>query len=384
MRFTPSTVAIALAGVSAIALCSPVSAFAPSRTFVRSSTKVVEQQQSHQAGCSCVACAGLHAITCHCPSCARSGYTRLFADVTAESEAVEIPAEVEALDGVESTDEAHNVERPARASLQKKRVVKGKPLSEFADGQVVKATVRTMTTYGAFCDFGAATDGLLHISRISDTFVKDVKEVLSLGQEVEVRIVSIDAEKGQVALSLLTEAQESAAGAAQKEQQKQPKKTGNTPRGGGGQKREDSAVLDKLVEQGWDTSKMVAGVVASTLAFGAFVRVDASQLGEGIEGSFDGLVHISALTAGRASSVTEFAKVGDNVQVRVKSIGEGKVSLSMVSEEDEKAARQNSRKSDDSEVVVVGAIDWKEQLEARAVNMPVFFNGPAEVIDKRK
>ena len=324
-------------------------------------------------------------VTCACSSCIRTGFVRLFADVTAESEAVEIPAEVEALDGVESSEEAHNVERPARATLQKKRPPKGKPLSEFTAGQMIKANVRTLTNYGAFCDFGAATDGLLHISRISETYVKDVKEVLSLGQEVEVRIVSIDAEKGQVALSLLTQEQEAAADAAQKEQQKQPKKiSSSSPRGSGGQKREDSAILNQLSDKGWDSSKMVAGVVASTVAFGAFVRVDASQLCEGVEGSFDGLVLISALTAGRASSVAEFAKVGDNVQVRVKSIGDGKVSLSMVSEEDEKAARQNSRKSDSTEEVIVGAVDWKEQLDARVANMPVFFNGPAIITDMRK
>jgi elongation factor Ts len=318
-------------------------------------------------------------MTCVCASCVRTGSTHLFSDVTADT--VEIPADVEAMDGVESTDEAHNVERPARASLQKKRAPKGKPLSEFTAGEMVKGTIRSLTTYGAFCDFGAASDGLLHISRISDSYVKDVKDILSLGQEVEVRIVSIDAEKGQVALSLLTQEQEAAADSAAKEQPK--RQASSAPRAVGGQKREDSAILDKLSAAGWDSSLMVEGLVASTLPFGAFVRVDASQLVEGMEGSFDGLVHISALTAGRASSVAEYAKVGDKVQVRVKSIGDGKVSLSMVSEEDEQSAREEGRKGNDAPVLV-GAADWEEQLQARVVNMPVFFNGPAEVINKRK
>jgi elongation factor Ts len=248
---------------------------------------------------------------------------------------------------------------------------------------MAKGTIRSLTTYGAFCDFGAATDGLLHISRISDSYVKDVKDILSVGQEVEVRIVSIDAEKGQVALSLLTQEQENAA------EKEQPKRS-SAPRagGGGGQKREDSAILDKLSAAGWDSSLFVEGTVASTLAFGAFVRVDASQFGEGIEGSFDGLVHISALTAGRAASVAEYVKEGDKVQVRVKSIGDGKVSLSMVSEEDEQAARQgndgrgNDGRGNDAPVLV-GAADWAEQLQARVDTMPVFFNGPV-IINKRK
>lgn len=143
----------------------------------------------------------------------------LFADATDEAEATvateEIPTEVVAMDGVASPDEAHNAERPARKELKKKRPPKGKPLSEFAVGSTVKAVVKSVASYGAFCDFGASSDGLLHISRMSKEYVGDVSEVLSVGQEVEVRIVEIDEQKNQIALSLLTEAEEGEAKAAQ-------------------------------------------------------------------------------------------------------------------------------------------------------------------------
>merc|ERR1711976_400178 len=68
-----------------------------------------------------------------------------------------------------------------------------------------KGTFRSITSYGAFVDFGAPTDGLLHISQLSTEYVGDVNDIISEKQEIEVRIVSIDTDKGQVALSLLSE-----------------------------------------------------------------------------------------------------------------------------------------------------------------------------------
>merc|ERR1712125_75090 len=96
-----------------------------------------------------------------------------------------------------------------------------------------------------------------------------------------------------------------------------------------------------LGEAGFDTDKMVEGEVVNTLDFGAFVRFDTSQLGEGLEGELDGLVHISSLCVGRASSVDSVVKTGDKVQVRVKSVDTDgkKVSLSMISAEEEQANR---------------------------------------------
>ena len=83
--------------------------------------------------------------------------------------------------------------------------------------------------------------------------------------------------------------------------------------------------------------KFVEGSVASIMDFGAFVRFDTGQLGEGLSGEIDGLVHISAIMVGRCESVASKVSVGDKVQVRVKSVdGEGgKISLSMISKADE-------------------------------------------------
>ena len=304
----------------------------------------------------------------------------LFSEATDEAASIEaaatvdeVPVEIEALDGVASEDEAHNLDRPARESL-KKHKKEGKPLSEFSVGDSVKAKVKTITSYGAFMDFGGATDGLLHISRLSNEYVSDVNEVLKAGQEVDVRIVSIDAGKNQVALTLLTEEQEEKAAA----EQQRPKKQEKRQQGGG--RRDDSAVLAALEDKGWDPDAFVEGTVASTVPFGAFVRIDASKLNSEVEGELDGLVHISALASRRVEDVSSVCSVGDKVQVRCKGIQGGKVSLSMIDKEDERQPRGGGG---GREQVFEGAKDWRESLTRITENEPSFRNGPV-VVDLRK
>lgn len=262
------------------------------------------------------------------------------------------------------------MERPARKALKKKGP-KGKPLTEFNVGDTVKAKVKSITNYGAFMDIGATTDGLLHISQLSVDFVKNVNDVLEIGQDVDVRITNIDAAKNQVGLSLLT--------AAQEEQAKEASSSSNRKRPERSERRDDRAALTQLTKKGWNPEQFVEGTVVSTVDFGAFVRIDTSQLNPECEGEMDGLVHISALTAGRADSVTSIVNVGDKVNVRVKAISDNKVSLTMVSVEDEKNVQAQSN----SAPMGNGAADWKESLEKMQNIMPGFKNRPL-VVDLRK
>lgn len=367
MRFTTSTVAafcVTVGTATAFSVGSP--AFVPSRVVARSGS-AVGQSSVHAPGCACSACVAAHPAVCGCVAC--RGATRLFmSDVDAE-----VPPEVESLDGIESEEEAHNADRPARASLKKKRAPSGKALSEFKVGDTVSAKVKTITSYGAFLDIGATTDGLLHISNLSSGFVSEVSEFLSDGQEVEVRITNIDEGKNQVGLTLLTVEEEEAAA----NQPRQPRQQ----RGGGG-RRDDSGVVSALAEKGFDPAQFIEGTVASTVDFGAFVRFDASQLNSEVEGEMDGLVHISALSTGRADSVTSVVNSGDKVKIRVKSIDGRKVSLSMISVEDEEAQMER-RRSFGAEPEPVGAKDWKESLSKIAAEQKDFFNGPV-VVDLRK
>lgn len=81
----------------------------------------------------------------------------------------------------------------------------GKGLDSLEIGSKMKGKVTAVTEYGAFVDVGARTEGLVHISEMSDEFVEDPKQVLSVGQDVEARIVSVDLEKQRFRLSLRSE-----------------------------------------------------------------------------------------------------------------------------------------------------------------------------------
>jgi uncharacterized protein len=71
--------------------------------------------------------------------------------------------------------------------------------------------VTNVTNFGAFVDIGVHQDGLVHISQLSDVFVKDPREVVSPGDKVQVRVVEINLEKNQIALSMKKEGTSSGA-----------------------------------------------------------------------------------------------------------------------------------------------------------------------------
>lgn len=68
-------------------------------------------------------------------------------------------------------------------------------------GEIVKGKVTSITKFGAFVSFGEGKSGMIHISEVSDGFVKDINDFLKVGQEVKTVICSVD-EKGRIALSL--------------------------------------------------------------------------------------------------------------------------------------------------------------------------------------
>jgi small subunit ribosomal protein S1 len=67
---------------------------------------------------------------------------------------------------------------------------------------VVSGKVVRLETYGAFVDIGAERPGMIHISELAHGYVKDAKDVVKEGDEVEARILSVDAKKRQIRLSL--------------------------------------------------------------------------------------------------------------------------------------------------------------------------------------
>jgi len=295
----------------------------------------------------------------------------------------EVPAEVVAMDGVDTEEESHNVDRPARASGTAKhsKKSKGTPLGELEKGAMVEGTVKTTTSYGAFLDIGAATDALLHVSRLSDDFVSNVEDIVKAGDKVTVRIINVDTEKKQIAVSMRSEEADARGGGGGKGRNNGK----DRPRRSGGDRAAQRAAMQALVDAGFDSDKFVEGEVQSTLDFGAFVRFAVNDFGEGLEGEIDGLVHISALAAGRVNSVSDVVKPGEKVQIRVKSVDAeaGKVSLSMITKEEEPKPRGPRRAKSQFTEEEMGAKDWKEQLEKFQVDKPTFKN-TALVVDMRK
>ncbi len=72
----------------------------------------------------------------------------------------------------------------------------------FAKGKVIKGKVERITEYGAFVSLSENIDGLLHISELSYDKVKKVEDVLKVGQEIEVKVLTIDPENKKISLSL--------------------------------------------------------------------------------------------------------------------------------------------------------------------------------------
>ncbi|NLW28373.1 MAG: RNA-binding transcriptional accessory protein [Erysipelothrix sp.] len=69
-------------------------------------------------------------------------------------------------------------------------------------GQTLNGVVRNVTAFGAFVDLGVHQDGLVHISQLSNSFVKDPTTIVKVGQEVTVRILEVDVEKKRISLSM--------------------------------------------------------------------------------------------------------------------------------------------------------------------------------------
>lgn len=73
--------------------------------------------------------------------------------------------------------------------------------SKISEGAVVTGTVARLTSFGAFIDLGGV-DGLVHVTELSHERNVSPKSVVSVGEEVEVKVLSIDEEAGRVSLSL--------------------------------------------------------------------------------------------------------------------------------------------------------------------------------------
>ncbi|MGE7908656.1 30S ribosomal protein S1 [Lysinibacillus xylanilyticus] len=177
---------------------------------------------------------------------------------------------------------SHRAVVEAEKASQKKDVI-----NHIKTGDVLDGKVQRIASFGAFIDLGGI-DGLVHISQVSHEHVSDVSEVLSEGQEVKVKVLSVDPENERISLSI--------------------KDTIPGPWSNIEERAAKGTVLD--------------GKVKRLTSFGAFVEVFS-----GVEG----LVHISQIAHKHINTPHEALKEGQDVQVKVLDVNgeEGRLALSI-------------------------------------------------------
>jgi len=159
-------------------------------------------------------------------------------------------------------------------------------LDSLHDGQVLSGVVKNLTDYGAFIDLGGI-DGLLHITDISWKRVKHPSELLTVGQDVNVKVLSFDSERNRVSLGM--------------------KQLGNDP-------------WVDLVER-YPVNKRLSGKVTNITDYGCFVEIE-----EGVEG----LVHMSEMDwTNKNVHPSKVVSLGDVVDVMVLEIDQDRRRISL-------------------------------------------------------
>ncbi|EXC15866.1 Elongation factor Ts [Morus notabilis] len=251
-------------------------------------------------------------------------------DVAVEEPDSPVTGEDSAGDSEVSSDaaEVKSDVTPTPATPKRSRPVKKSEMppvknEELVPGATFTGKVRSVQPFGAFIDFGAFTDGLVHVSRLSDSFVKDVGSVVSVGQEVKVRLVEANTETGRISLSM-RESDD-----VDKAQQRKDTSASNDRAGPGrrnapksSQRKAEAKKVSKFV-QGQD----LEGTVKNMNRAGAFI-----SLPEGEEGF---LPIAEELSDGFGNVMGETSlEVGQEVSVRVLRISRGQVTLTMKKAED--------------------------------------------------
>ena len=169
---------------------------------------------------------------------------------------------------------------------EEERTAKGQRYSELKEGNTVTGIVRSLTDYGAFVDIGGV-DALLHVSDISWGRVNSPADTLSVGQEVEAKVLKLDTAKQKISIGL-------------KQLQPQPWDT---------------------VPNKYKTGERVRGTVSRLADFGAFVE---------LEPGVEGLIHISEMSwVKKVRTPGDLVKVGEIVDAIILGINPSEKRISL-------------------------------------------------------
>ncbi len=163
-----------------------------------------------------------------------------------------------------------------QASSETRDSLKERVIDELKEGQVVTGRVTSLADFGVFVNVNGA-DGLVHLSEISWDRIQHPNEVLKVGQEVKVKVISIDREKKRIGLS-----------------------------------------IRQLLSDPWDqkasefqVGQLIEGTITRLTKFGAFAR---------LSDDIEGLIHISEISEKRIEHPKEVLKEGDTCTLRIIKI----------------------------------------------------------------
>lgn len=167
------------------------------------------------------------------------------------------------------------------ASSETRDSIKERVIEELEEGEVRTGRVTSLADFGAFVNINGA-DGLVHLSELSWEHINHPKEVLEVGQEIDVKVISIDIERKRIGLSI--------------------------------RRLKDDPWSDQVSDL--TEGQLVEGRITRLTNFGAFARLILDE----IEGELEGLIHISEISERRIEHPKELLHEGDVVTLRIIKI----------------------------------------------------------------
>lgn len=162
------------------------------------------------------------------------------------------------------------------ASTETRETLKERVIDELKEGEIRSGHVTSLAEFGAFVNINGA-DGLVHLSEISWDRIQHPSEVLKVGQEIKVKVISIDRDKKRIGLSI--------------------------------RQLQDDPWSNQAAT--FTVGQLVQGKITRLTKFGAFAQ---------LEGDIEGLIHISELSEKRIEHPKEVLKEGETVTLRVIKI----------------------------------------------------------------
>jgi len=178
------------------------------------------------------------------------------------------------------------------ASSETRDSIKERVIDELEEGEIRTGRVTSLADFGAFVNINGA-DGLVHLSELSWEHINHPSEVLEVGQEIEVKVISIDEDRKRIGLSI--------------------------------RRLKDDPWEDQI--EALTEGQLVEGKITRLTNFGAFARL----LLDDVEGDLEGLIHISEISERRIEHPKEVLKEGEVVTLRIIKIEEDthRIGLSM-------------------------------------------------------